>query len=165
MRRATIVKIVALLGVWRGVDLRSMNTNKPEKQFTALRRPAEETEDLYAGLCVCDDRVSGSITVGPSRLPLWAFVATIVMNNWEAVADEEDGDFPQVEKNYGWTQQMMADFLYYAMQSRGEFGRLTLLMAEMNRRSEADQAPWLLDADNRQQMKAQLQKCLDALEE
>ena len=60
---------------------------------------------------------------------------------------------------------MMADFLYYAMQSRGEFGRLTLLVAEMNRRSEADEAPWLLDADNRQEMKAQLQKCLDALED
>ena len=142
-----------------------MNPNDSAKKFSPLRQPAEETENLYAGLCVCDDRVSGSITVGPSRLPLWAFVGTIVMENWEAVADEEDGDFPQVERDYGWTRQMMSDFLYYALQSRGEFGRLVLLLAEMNRRSEADGAAWLLDADNRQQMKAQLQKCLDALED
>ena len=141
-----------------------MNTNNPAKKFTALRQPAEETEDLYEGLCVCDDRVSGSITVGPTRLPLWAFVGTIITENWEAVAGE-DGEFPQVEKDYGWTQQMMSDFLYHLMQPRGEFGRLVLLLAEMNRRTEADKSPWLLDADNRQQMKAQLQKCLDALEE
>ena len=141
-----------------------MKQKDSAKKFSALRQPAEETEGLYEGLCVCDNRVSGSITVGPSRLPLWAFVGTIVTDGWETVVSEEDG-WPYMEESYGWTQQMTSDFLYYAMQSRGEFGRLTLLMAEMNRRSEANEAAWLLDADNRQQMKAQLQKCLDALEE
>ena len=143
--------------------LATMSQNNATKRFTALRQPAEETNDLYRGLCVCDDRVSGSITVGPSRLPLWTFVGILILENWESVV-AEDG-WPYIEKDYNWTQQMMADFLYYAMQSRGEFGRLTLLMAEMNRRSEVNEAAWLLDADNRREMKAQLQKCLDALED
>lgn len=139
-----------------------MKQNDSVKKFTPKRQPAEETVDLYPGLCVDDDRVSGSITVGSSRLPLWAFVGTIVMDDWEAVAGEE-GNFPQVEKDYGWTQQMMSDFLYHAMQSRGEFGRLTLLMAEMNRLGKSANESWISKADNRERMKEQLQRCLDTL--
>ena len=60
---------------------------------------------------------------------------------------------------------MTSDFLYHLMQPRGEFGRLVLLLAEMNRRSEADEATWLLNAESREQMKAQLQRCLNALED
>ena len=129
-----------------------------------MRRPSEESVDLYPGLCVCDDRVSGSITVGQSRLPLWTFIGTIVTDGWETVAGEE-GDFPQTEKDYGWTQQKMSDFLYYAMQSRGEFGRLTLLMAELNRVGDQNKAPWIEEAEHCQQMREQLQRCLDALAE
>jgi len=113
---------------------------------------------------VDDDRVSGSITVGCSRLPLWAFVGTIVTDGWETVVSEEDG-WPYLEDGYSWTRQKMSDFLYYAMQSRGEFGRLTLLMAEMNRIGEEANAPWIEDKANRERMREQLQRCLDALED
>lgn len=141
-----------------------MNPNDSEKKFTAKRQPAEETVDLYAGLCVDDDRVSGSITVGCSRLPLWAFVGTIVTDGWETIVSEEDG-WPYLEDGYGWTRQKMSDFLYHSMQSRGEFGRLTLLMAEMNRSGEEAGAPWIEEADNRERVREQLQRCLDALED
>jgi len=127
-----------------------------------LPKPAEETLDLYPGLVVCDDRVSGSITAGQSRLPLWAFVGTVVADGWETVVSEEDG-WPYMEEDYGWTQQKMSDFLYHLMQPRGEFGRLVLLLAEMNRMSEEANAPWLSDEEQRQRMREQLQRCLDAL--
>lgn len=140
-----------------------MDERSEQKQFTTKRQPAEETVDLYPGLCVDDDRVSGSITVGCSRLPLWAFVGMMVTDGWETVVSEEG--WPYLEDGYGWTRQMMSDFLYYAMQSRGEFGRLMLLMAEMNRTGEAKNAPWIAEANNRERMKEQLQRCLNALED
>lgn len=141
-----------------------MDERSEQKQFTTKRQPAEETVDLYSGLCVHDDRVSGSITASRSRLPLWAFVGTIVTDGWETVVSEEEG-WPYLEEEYGWTRQKMSDFFYYLMQSRGEFGRLTLLMAEMNRLGEAASAPWIAEANNRERMKEQLQRCLEALED
>ena len=141
-----------------------MNNSKEERRRSILRKPAEESVDLYPGLCVCDDRVSGSITAGQTRLPLWAFVGTVVNEGWEHVVSEEEG-WPYMEEAYSWTQQKTSDFLYHLMQPRGEYGRLVLLLAEMNRVSEENDESWVLNADRRRQMREQLQRCLDALQE
>lgn len=47
-----------------------------------LRQPAEDTDDLYPGLTVCDNRVTGSINAGRTRLPLWTFIGTVVEESW-----------------------------------------------------------------------------------
>ena len=91
------------------------------------REPAEESVDLYPGLVVHDGRVSGSITVGQSRLPLWALVQTAIRNGWDEV---EEGWSPS---DYGWTEKEMAQFLYFLLEMRGEFGRLLLLLANAER--------------------------------
>ena len=135
------------------------------QERTALRQPAQESADLYPGLCVHDARVTGSITVGRSRLPLWAFVSMVIEDGWEAVVSEEDG-WPYLEEKYGWTRQKMSDFLYYLVESRGEFGRLLLLMAEVERvKRENDGSPWLHQEDLRLQMREQLQRCLDIMQD
>lgn len=103
----------------------------PEQQSTATvwRKPAVESADIYPGLVVHDDRVSGSITLGKSRLPMWAFVSWLPNGGWAAVEEGWD-DF------YGWNAEKMAGFLYDLMEHRGEFARLLLVLADVERREQ-----------------------------
>ena len=135
-----------------------------ERQKSNLRQPAEETVDLYPGLSVCDDRVSGSITVAQSRLPLWAFIRYVVEDSWEDIVSGDEAYYPGLEA-YGWTEEKMSDFLYYLMQCRGEFGRLLLLMAEVNRLSEEKHRFWMEQDGLPQRMKEQLQRCLATVQD
>ena len=125
---------------------------------TILREPSEESVNLYPGLVVDDARVSGAITVGSSRLPLSAFIGTLIEEGWQEVT-AEDG-WPQVEQ-YGWTQKQMSDFLYNVLQARGEFGRLLLVLAEAHRvAEERDKPQWWQHEDLRRNIRGQLQQCL-----
>lgn len=126
------------------------------------RLPPEETTGLYPGLCVCDDRVSGSITVSQSRLPIWAFIGILVQDGWEAVVDGWD----YIETDYGWTKDHMSAFLYYLMESRGEFGRLLLLIADSERQacSNGGEPPWYQRPDLRGRVREQLERCLGVLD-
>jgi hypothetical protein len=119
------------------------------------REPAEESHDLYPGLCIHDNRVSGSITVGRSRLPLWALIADAICDGWEQV---EAGYSPS---DYGFGARDLAMFLHDLLQMRGEFGRLLLVLADAVRAE--DEAGWWECEDRRRVVADQLRRCLDAL--
>ncbi len=100
------------------------------------REPAEETLGLYPNLVVHDGRVTGSITIGRSRLPIWCIIGELVRGDgWDGV---ELGWSP--EEHYGFTASDMSNFLYNLLEARGEFGRLLLVIADAERReSERDE--------------------------
>lgn len=102
------------------------------------REPAEETDDIFDGLVVHDGRVTGSITIGHSRLPLWAIIGPLIHGGWEEVL--EDWDY--IEEDYEFTSNDLFRFLYNLMEMRGEFGRLllTLAAAERNEQDAQDAA-------------------------
>ena len=128
---------------------------------TTKRIPPEETIDLYPGLCVCDDRVSGSITVSQSRLPLWTFIGILVVDGWDAVVKGWD----YIETEYGWTKYHLSDFLYHLLESRGEFGRLLLLIANVERQACSNsESPWYNKKELRQRVREQLQRCIGVLD-
>lgn len=139
------------------------------------REPDEESLDLYPGLVVHDGRVSGSITFGPTRLPLWAPVL-----RFEDALEDYGADPAEV--------QAAECFLHDLLEMRGEFGRLLLVLADAERRDSEreDEAlepygpvvditpgrpgavelppPWWHDADLRAPVIDQLRRCLAALE-
>ncbi len=127
------------------------------------RHPAEESRNLYPGLVVHDDRVTGSITAGASRLPLWCFVGLMVLAGWsdaEVAAYEPD--------QYGWTAERMAEFLASLLDERGEFARLLLILADVERRDSGrmergDTRAWYEVAGQRARVVRQLRRCLEAL--
>lgn len=122
------------------------------------RAPSEESH-LYPGLCLHDGRVSGSITVGCTRLPLWAIVTTAIRDGWDSV---EDGWSPGT---YGYTADDLAGFLYDLLEQRGEFGRLLLLLADAERRERGGSGPaWWQTKRHRKRIREQLQRCIDALD-
>lgn len=92
------------------------------------RDPDEESVDLYPGLVVDDGRVSGSVTIGRSRLPLWAILATALKDGW----DEVEADY-EPTKDYGFTEDNLVAFLCDLLEARGEFGRLLLVLANAER--------------------------------
>lgn len=122
------------------------------------RHPAEESVDLYPGLTVRDDRVTGSITAGRSRLPLWAFMGTAISHGWGEV---EHGYSPS---EYGWTQDKAAAFVYDLCELRGEFGRLICVLADAERTDRSSRA-WWETKKHRKRVAAQLRICLAILED
>lgn len=134
------------------------------------RDPAEESMDLYPGLVVHDNRQTGSITAGRSRLPVWAFCTTAILGQWSEGGKQYSG-WGSVEgsynpEEYGLTEEDFANFIYCLMELRGEFGRLLLVLADMERR-ERHWRSWWQTKVNRGRMRRQLRRCLavlDALE-
>ena len=128
-----------------------------------LRDPPAETED-YPGLIVADNRVTGSITTGRSRLPLWAFAWNALTEGWAVV---ENGWQPS---KYGYTADTMGLFLANLLNQRGEFGRLICIMADVERIEEelggplADVPAWWETPIQKQRMITQLKRCLAVLE-
>lgn len=126
---------------------------------TMWREPAVESADLYPGLVVHDGRVSGSITLGRSRLPIWAFTAYLVEGGWENVKH----DWPDT---YGWERAEMAQLLGDVFELRGEFARLLLVLADAERcdRSRLLSGPsWWETKRHRKRVADQLKRCLAVL--
>ncbi len=128
------------------------------------REPAEETIGLYPGLVMHDGRVNGSITVGRSRLPLWAICATAISGSWQEVEE----DWPTV-KDYGFGEEDFVEFIYCLMEMRGEFGRLLLVLADAERRWRAhdhlrDDRAWWEMPTVRTRILKQLRRCVASLE-
>ena len=123
------------------------------------REPDEESVGLYPGLVVDDGRQTGSITVGRSRLPIWAFIGQLVSgietieHTWEGYRVGE----------YGLPPHDLGTFLYNLMEQRGEFGRLLLILADVERR-EGDNAWWEVKRQRNRVRKA-LDSCLAALDQ
>ena len=126
------------------------------------RRPAEESSDLYPDLVIHDGRVSGSITVGASRLPLWAFVSMAIHEGWD---DVEAGWEPT--ERYGYTADDLSEFLHDLLQARGEFARLLLVLADAERcdMKRSHGGPWWHTKRHRRRVADQLRRCLASLEE
>lgn len=125
------------------------------------RNPAVESDDLYPGLVVHDARVTGSITAGPSRLPLWCFIAAAIHQGWEEV---EDGYSPS---EFGFTADDLSGFLYNLLELRGEFGRLLLVLADAERceRQRGGRIAWWTTKKHRKRVADQLRRCLAVLED
>ena len=126
-----------------------------EPKYQGVWRTAGTETRGFPNLMVHDDVVTGSINVRGTRLPLWAIIFTAITEGWEAV---ESGWSP--EGHYGYTRQDLANFLYNLLEQRGEFGRLLLLLANVERTSDDG---WWLKKGARQRVMKQLQSCLDAL--
>lgn len=98
--------------------------------MTIRRDPAEETRDLYPGLVVHDGRVGGSITLGPSRLPIWAI----------PLAFSLDEGWPYAAERYGVSESDLAEFARHLLSQRGEIARLLLMLARAAADDEREQA-------------------------
>ena len=128
------------------------------------RDPPEESDRLYSGLVVDEDRVTGSVTIGKSRLALWALIGETVREGYDAAQQEYPG-------SWRWTTEDMVTFLYSLLELRGEFGRLLLVLAnaerlESNRNDRADEKLWWWwerPRDRRRVLK-QLRRCVAVLE-
>ena len=118
------------------------------------RRKGTQTRG-FPKLMVDDDVVSGSINVRGTRLPLWAIITTAINEGWESI---ERGWSPT--KHYNYTKVDLAHFLYCLLEQRGEFGRLLLLLAKVERLE-----CWWENEGARKRVMKQLQNCLDALNE
>lgn len=136
---------------------------RPYAGIPHLRKPDVETED-YPGVVVCDGRMSGSITLGRSRLPFWCLIADIVDKGWNEVAQRR-GDQMYL------TQREFSSFLYYLLEHRGDFGRLLCVLADVERRglraSERDPNgcfSWWYHPQMKARVREALQRCIDSLD-
>lgn len=136
---------------------------RPFAGIPHLREPDEETED-FPKMVVCDGRVTGSITLGYTRLPLWCLIADIVDRGWKSVAEDRD-----ITEG---TQQDFVDFLYYLLEARGDFGRLLCVLADVERdageREEKQTGGrvfnWWYHPEMKDRVRAALQRCIDSLD-
>jgi len=126
-----------------------------EKYKRIWRNPSEESIDIYPGLVVQDNRVSGSITIRQTRLPLWTLIGTAIQEDWESVQEGWN------VADYDYSAEELADFLYHLLELRGEFARLLLEFANAHRQNDF----WWVDEKKSEKVRAQLQRCLDSLSE
>lgn len=88
------------------------------------RHPAEETVGLFRDFVVHDGRVTGSITFGQTRLPVWAPYWPTPRPDDGLLDDWRNGVYP-VEQ---WTEDA-ATLVRRLLDMRGEFARLLLTLA------------------------------------
>lgn len=137
------------------------------------RNPAEASLNLFPGLSVTDNMVSGSINVRHTRLPLWAIITTAIMGGWWDTKPQEQWgtvaeNWPWV-KDLGFTAEELAHFLYCLLEQRGEFGWLLLVLAAVEHREQKrtdrdlDARPWWEMPTERRRVMKQLRRCLAVL--
>ena len=93
----------------------------------AFDKEDKVTED-YPGFVVHDRRVTGSITTGHSRLPVWCLINTMINAGYSAAAE----DYPTLS-TYA-TAAEIGSFLYDLLEHRREFARLLCVLADVERR-------------------------------
>lgn len=120
------------------------------------REPAEETTGLFPGLVVHDGRMTGSITLGPIRTPLWGALYDYIHSDEEVFVDLWA---PACEYDD------IGSFLHYLMEMRGEFARLLLMLADAERRESPFGKAWWEKKKDRRRLAAQLRRCLAVVEE
>jgi hypothetical protein len=120
------------------------------------RSPGEESLDCYPGLVVSDGehrRVSGTITVGRTRLPVWCLISEVIYGGWSAAVEDYEPDM---------TASQAAEFFYNLMAHRGEFGRLILILADVERCSTL-RWDWTETRKHIDRLADQLERCLKLL--
>lgn len=121
---------------------------------------AKTTED-YPGLTVCNDRVTGSITIDRSRLPLWALTGELAANGWAGVAENWDTGTMTCERFF--------EFVHHLLEARQSFGRLLCVLAdverqEQERRDRGDEWPfWQDHGPSARRVRRALEACVDEL--
>ena len=131
------------------------------------REPAEESTDLYPGLVLHDNRQSGSITVGRSRVSLWAICTTAILGSWKGKPDPGWGNVEdgwELTRHSGFDGEDFAHFIYCLLEHRGEFGRLVLVLADAERRESRAGRAWWETKAGRARLRRQLKRCLAALD-
>ena len=91
------------------------------------------TED-YPGFVVHDGRVSGSITLGHSRLPIWCFVQDLVDGGYDTASE----NYPSLPSHA--SSDEIGSFLHDLLEHRREFARLICVLADVERRER--EARW-----------------------
>lgn len=122
--------------------------------------PRRADDRLYPGLVLDDNVVSGSITAGYSRLPLWAMTF--------AIRDVQESLEKQWDDLHGWNAEQFSSFIHELLQMRGEFGRLLLILANAERQEgireeRGEDIPWWAHGPSRKRIAAQLRKCLEII--
>lgn len=133
-----------------------------------MRDRHEETED-YPGVVVHDGRVSGSITLGPTRLAFWAITTALCDGGWAEVQDDylPEPGAPGAELYPD--REQAAAFLHHLLQQRREFGRLLCVLADEDRRDDdrydrGDDRWWMQMPRRRARVRAALQACIDEID-
>ncbi len=93
----------------------------------AFNKEEKVTED-YPGFVVHDGRVTGSITLGHSRLPLWCLTHSMIDASYSTAAE----NYPTLP-TYA-TAAEIGSFLYDLLEQRREFARLLCVLADVERR-------------------------------
>jgi hypothetical protein len=127
--------------------------------------PDKITED-YQGFIVHDGRVAGSITVGPTRLPLWAPISTMIDAGFSIAAQS----WPSLSEQS--SPKAIGQFAQDLLWQRKEFGRLLCVLADVERQDREARSgggqrslqPWYAHAENVERVRASLQSCLQHLE-
>jgi hypothetical protein len=88
---------------------------------------AQKITKDYRGFVVHDDGVSGPITFGHSRLPLWCIINEIVEAGYSAAA-EMYPDLPD-----GGSADQIRWFLHDLLESRKDFARLLCVIPDVER--------------------------------
>lgn len=131
------------------------------------RQPGEESIGLYPGLVVSDgehSRVTGSITIGPTRLPMWAVISEVIRRGWSSAVEDYYPD-EHTPVYHDFDAEAASMFFYCLLEHRGEFGRLVLLLADVERRERfGGRMPWYETKRQRKRLGDQLRRCLAILE-
>jgi hypothetical protein len=124
----------------------------------------DKVREDYPGFVVHNGRVSGSITLGPTRLPLWCLIQTMVDEGY-ASAEES---WPCVSE-YG-SAEKIGYFLYDLLEQRRDFARLLCVLANVERRErearsrDPHQPAWYADSESVNRVRAALQDGLRELD-
>ncbi len=129
-----------------------------KKYYDIWRKKDTETYG-FPKLSLNDNRVTGSIVVRETRLPLWAIITTVIGEGWESANQGWE-----IEKHYGYKKEDLAHFIYCLLEQRGEFGRLLMRLAR-EESGETDEVAWWQNPKARNRVIKQLQNCIDALNE
>lgn len=119
-------------------------------------RPAKRDKrgEHYPGLVVMDGRVSGSITLGQSRLPIWC-----IPNHGFSI-EEHTGE----QTAYGVTDQDLANFTYRLLDARGSWARLLCTIADEERASQHVPYIRFVSPRAKKRLRGALQACIDELD-
>jgi hypothetical protein len=119
----------------------------------------EETTNLYPGLVVHDGRVSGSITSGRSRLPLWALPLRL------DDADADAYDLGDLKAHHGGADaDDVGRFLHHLLEHRRDWARLLLALAAADRGQAHTGRDWRSMPTHRRRVARLLRRLLAELE-